>query len=347
MATEQMQSSGRAATTCLHAVCHGAREDRVLFHRPKKAVVASGSRTNMEDGLADGSRKRKREGKKKRSRQTFKQQKERAREKALLGETSVDGSKMPQKKFFRSRAHCNPLSYNNSFDYPLKPSEMDWSTVFPKMPTSDGFKQVDFIDVGCGFGGLTISLAKEFPDRVSLGLEIRPKVSEYVRRRITALQLEHAEQNGYSNAGVLTTNAMKYLPNYFQKGQLSKIFICFADPHFKKKNHRRRIISEALLPVYSYLLKPGGILYTVTDVEQLYIWQRDRCDADPAFQKLSEEELAQDPCVHLMQYATEESKKVDREGKFGRTKYVAVYRRKPDKDIVPSPWGNLEKDDDS
>ena len=28
---------------------------------------------------------------------------------------------MPQKKFYRSRAHCNPLSFNETFDYPTRP----------------------------------------------------------------------------------------------------------------------------------------------------------------------------------------------------------------------------------
>ncbi len=57
---------------------------------------------------------------------------------------------------------------------------------------------------------------------------------------------------------------MRYLPNYFNKGQLDKLFICFADPHFKAKNHRRRIVSTVLLSEYAYLIKPGGRLYTIT-----------------------------------------------------------------------------------
>jgi tRNA G46 methylase TrmB len=57
---------------------------------------------------------------------------------------------------------------------------------------------------------------------------------------------------------VLRTNAMKYLPNYFEKGQLEKMFFLFPDPHFKEKNHRRRIISTALLAEYAYVMAIGG-----------------------------------------------------------------------------------------
>ena len=57
---------------------------------------------------------------------------------------------------------------------------------------------------------------------------------------------------------------MRYLPNFFVKNQLEKVFFCFPDPHFKAKNHRRRIISDILLTEYAYFLEPNGRLYTVT-----------------------------------------------------------------------------------
>jgi len=55
-----------------------------------------------------------------------------------------------------------------------------------------------------------------------LGLEIRVKVSDYVREKIKALRAQHPNQ--YSNIACLRTNAMKYLPNYFKKGQVSGFF---------------------------------------------------------------------------------------------------------------------------
>lgn len=44
------------------------------------------------------------------------------------------------------------------------------------------------------------------------------------------------------------------------------------DPHFKAANHRRRIIQTTLLAEYAYIMAPGGILYTITDVEELGDW---------------------------------------------------------------------------
>ena len=119
---------------------------------------------------------------------------------------------------------------------------------------------------------------------------------------------------------------MRYLPNYFTAGQLEKIFICFPDPHFKAKNHRRRIVSEAMLSEYAYLLEENGRLYTATDVEELHHWHVEKCSQHVCFERLDDNEVYQnDPAVVAMITETEESKKVERmRGK----KYFAVFRRR-------------------
>ena len=48
------------------------------------------------------------------------------------------------------------------------------------------------------------------------------------------------------------------------------------DPHFKASTHRRRIISRAQLADYAYMLRPGGMLYTITDVKEVGTWMREK-----------------------------------------------------------------------
>jgi tRNA (guanine-N7-)-methyltransferase len=117
---------------------------------------------------------------------------------------------------------------------------------------------------------------------------------------------------------------MRYLPNYFTKGQLSKLFICFPDPHFKAKNHRRRIVSFPLLTEYAYFIRPGGRLYLITDVLELHEWHVAKVDGHSLFRRVPDEEAAEDLGVQLMSEETEESKKVAR---CGGKKYWAVYER--------------------
>ena len=240
---------------------------------------------------------------------------------------------MPQKKFYRQRAHCNPLSHNDNFSYPLKPDMMDWTAEhYPgwEKYKSESTKANEVVptvlDIGCGFGGLAVALATILPNETILGMEIRAKVTEFVRLRLLALRKE--VPGSYENTSVMRTNSMKFLPNYFRKGCLNKLFFCFPDPHFKRKNHPRRIVSERLLSEYAYFLAPGGKVYTITDVKELHEWHVAKCDSHPLFERIEDEkELAKDPCVNAMITETEEGKKVARNK---GSKYYAVYKYRDD-----------------
>jgi tRNA (guanine-N7-)-methyltransferase len=93
------------------------------------------------------------------------------------------------------------------------------------------------------------------------------------------------------------------------------VFFLYADPHFKKSNWDRRIISVDLLDVYAYFLRIGGSIYTVTDVEDLHNWEVAALDAHPSFRKATKEEIEADPVVPVMLSCTDEAKKAAREGR--------------------------------
>lgn len=145
------------------------------------------------------------------------------------------------------------------------------------------------LDIGCGYGGLMFGLSKHFPDKLILGQEIRDKVANFVGKKINSLRIN----SGYKeclNLGVVRTNTMKLLHNYFLKESVEKMFICFADPHFKRVNHRRRIINQNLLTDYAYIMKTGGMLYEVTDVKDLHDWNVKHLDMHPMFERIPDED---------------------------------------------------------
>ncbi|MPC25159.1 tRNA (guanine-N(7)-)-methyltransferase [Portunus trituberculatus] len=194
--------------------------------------------------------------------------------------------KLPQKKYYRQRAHSNPIADHN-FDYPVCPDEMDWSVLYPKHCQGGSDKKVEFADIGCGYGGLLVSLAQVFPETLMLGMEIRVKVSDFVIDRIKGLREEKQDvPGGYQNIACIRTNAMKYLPNYFEKGQ--------------------------------------GLVYTVTDVKDLHDWMVHHFTEHPLFVCVTEDELADDKVVEHLFDSSEEGQKVSRNS---GEKFLAVFRR--------------------
>ncbi|KAF2131308.1 hypothetical protein P153DRAFT_364911 [Dothidotthia symphoricarpi CBS 119687] len=266
---------------------------------------------------------------------------------------------LPKKKFYRQRAHANPFS-DHSLTYPSSPADMDWAKFYPahaaesqELEMTDAqdksheeeprkvksiTKKVEIADIGCGFGGLLFALAPKFPDTLILGMEIRTSVTEYVQDKIRALRVQNAQTSGFQNVSCLRANTMKFLPNFFEKSQLSKIFLCFPDPHFKQRKHKARIVSYTLNSEYAYVLRPGGVVYTITDVQDLHEWMKEHFEKHPSFERVErefeegsgEEGEGMDECVRIMRSETEEGKKVERNKGL---KFVACFRR-----VENPPW---------
>lgn len=46
---------------------------------------------------------------------------------------------LPQKKYYRQRAHSNPLA-DHTFDYPVNPNSIDWKKHYPLHKNQDDLK---------------------------------------------------------------------------------------------------------------------------------------------------------------------------------------------------------------
>nr|CCC92923.1 putative tRNA (guanine-N(7)-)-methyltransferase [Trypanosoma congolense IL3000] len=227
----------------------------------------------------------------------------------------------------RTRPHRNPLA-ENSDGHPDCPEEFHKRCVslFPGVENP----VATLVDVGCAFGGMLFSLASEFPDMCMLGLEIRPKVVEFAQKKTLELRQGEAEgvSHHYRNLWFEQLNVMKFGSNCFDKGQLQALFFCYPDPHWKRKNIRRRIISPGLVHEYAYWLRPGGFLFTVSDVGELERWMINCLDGCPLFRRLSEEEIIENEVVNkMLNYAKDSSEDAQRTERKGLQKHYAVHVR--------------------
>ncbi|CAG8602593.1 22992_t:CDS:2 [Gigaspora margarita] len=204
---------------------------------------------------------------------------------------------------------------------------MDWSTHYPAFVSEENSselslnapikqvdrplmkKKVEFADLGCGYGGLLFSLSTLYPETLMLGMEIRVKVEEYVREKIIALRLQHPGQ--YQNISIIRMNVMKFLPNFFEKGQIL--------PTIELVIYDGQTTTE-----YAYVLRVGGIIYTISDVKDLHEWMVKHLDEHPLFERIPDEEVEKDPVIPFVRTDTEEGKKVERNK---GEKFLACYRR--------------------
>ena len=115
------------------------------------------------------------------------------------------------------------------------------------------------LELGCGKGEYTVGLAKIFPDKNYIGIDIKGA------RMWTGAKQAHIE--GIANAAFLRTS-IELIDRFFSPGEVSEIWITFPDPQMKKV--RKRLVSTRFLELYRKILVDNGIIHLKTDSPFLY-----------------------------------------------------------------------------
>jgi tRNA (guanine-N7-)-methyltransferase len=115
------------------------------------------------------------------------------------------------------------------------------------------------LELGCGKGEYTVGLAKLFPNKNFIGLDIKGS------RMWTGAN--EAYQNGIRNCAFIRTN-IELLAHFFDSDEISEIWLTFPDPQMKRTN--KRLTSIRLLTQYGKILRPDGVIHLKTDSVFLY-----------------------------------------------------------------------------
>jgi len=115
------------------------------------------------------------------------------------------------------------------------------------------------LELGCGKGEYTTGLARRFPKKNFIGIDI--KGSRMWKGARTALA-EHLD-----NVAFLRTH-IEMISSFFGPEEIDEIWITFPDPQLKKK--RKRLTSPRFLNTYGAFLKKGGLVHLKTDSIVLY-----------------------------------------------------------------------------
>ena len=117
------------------------------------------------------------------------------------------------------------------------------------------------LELGCGKGEYTTGLARLFPDKNFIGIDIKGA-------RMWTGATEAINEN-LTNVAFLRTH-IELIHHFFAENEVSEIWITFPDPQMNKTN--KRLTSTRFMKEYSRILKPDGIIHLKTDSNFLYTY---------------------------------------------------------------------------
>jgi tRNA (guanine-N7-)-methyltransferase len=166
------------------------------------------------------------------------------------------GSKNKLKRFKENETFSNVIQPTRQevFDDTLK-LKGNWSKSFFKN------EQPIVLELGCGKGEYSVNLAKMFPEKNFLGIDI--KGARFWKGAKTSLEEK------ITNVGFLRTQ-IELVDLLFDENEIDEIWITFPDPQIKYKRTKHRMTNPEFLKKYKKILKPKGVVHLKTDSEYMH-----------------------------------------------------------------------------
>ena len=117
------------------------------------------------------------------------------------------------------------------------------------------------IEIGMGKGQFLTELALRNPDINYIGIE---KFTSVILRAS-----EKLETVDVSNVRIINVDALN-LNDFFEVGEVDRIYLNFSDPWPKNAHAKRRLTSNRFLPIYETILNKDGEIHFKTDNRLLF-----------------------------------------------------------------------------
>jgi tRNA (guanine-N7-)-methyltransferase len=161
---------------------------------------------------------------------------------------------MGQKKLIR---FAELLTFPNVLQYP-KGMAGKWNEFF-------GNRFPITLELACGKGEYTVGLARLFPGRNFIGIDLKGN-RIWVGAR-TAIKEK------LNNVAFVRSHIDK-VSDYFLPREVEEIWLPFPDPQLRASKAKKRLTHPKYLRIYQSILKPGGVIHLKTDSPALYNFTR-------------------------------------------------------------------------
>ncbi len=117
------------------------------------------------------------------------------------------------------------------------------------------------LELGCGKGEYSVGLAKAFPEKNFIGIDIKGARFWFGAKE--------ASENGINNVCFLRTQ-VELIDCFFEENEVDEIWITFPDPQIKYRRTKHRMTHPDFLQRYKKFLKKDGLIHLKTDSEFLH-----------------------------------------------------------------------------
>lgn len=117
------------------------------------------------------------------------------------------------------------------------------------------------LELACGRGEYTLGLAKIFPNKNFIGMDI--KGARIWKGASIALR------ESLDNAAFLRAR-IELIEHFFDRGEVNEIWITYPDPFLKKGKENRRLTAPLFLDKFYNILNNNGKLHLKTDSKELF-----------------------------------------------------------------------------
>jgi tRNA (guanine-N7-)-methyltransferase len=127
------------------------------------------------------------------------------------------------------------------------------------------------LELGCGKGEYTVGMARRYPEKNFIGVDI--KGARMWRG------LRTAQDEELKNVAFVRTR-IELSEYYFGRQEVDALWITFPDPQVKAIRERKRLTSPRFLERYAHFLKPDAIVHLKTDALVLFDYTREVIEQD-------------------------------------------------------------------
>lgn len=174
---------------------------------------------------------------------------------------------------------------------PLPPSPMQgqWVGFFEKLGTACTPSRALVLELGCGRGEYTVGLARRFPEKNFIGVDIKGARMWHGARQ--------ALEERLANAAFLRTH-IEFIDRFFKPGEVAEIWLTFSDPQMKKPS--KRLTSSFFLERYRRILAEGGLIHLKTDSNFLFTYTLEMLRANHLEPEFQTDDIYNKPCDSVL-----------------------------------------------